>query len=680
MLGLVLGAATVAHAQTVQWTSVGNPPGGTITRCIYDSANDAVFALGSWPNSYNNRLTAGAVFRSTDHGDSWTVVSGDIRAASPNYSRVRDLVMRPGNIVIAAVEGGGVFRSTNGGSAWVGSSTGLSSPTVLALGVDAAGLVFAGTQSAGIFTSANNGGTWSSANAGFGNQRVQGFAFGPGYALVATSGGGVYKRLGSGSWMPANVGLTTTQVAKLLRLGDGRVIAGTAIGAFVSTNDAASWSVLVGPFNGDFVGVATETGGSLIVGGDLGLFRSVDGGANWATLTAGLNGARVNDVCADGAGRWFGASAGQGVFRSVDQANWSEVNTGITAHTIHRLVVTRDGVIIAGLFGGGIVRSTDGGATWEQSSLTGRVMFALAESPWGDLFAGDYTISGGVSDGHAWRSRDAGATWQMIDSGIPSAAMVSGFAFGATGQVWLSCAWTPGGIFESANSGDSWTRIGPPPFIPAYSVARSAAGDLFFGSEGRSVWRLPSGGTTWVDLGMSQSQQFSIAAARNGTIYVGNDRNLVGVYRSIDGGQTLTPAPGFPGQEGYSIAALPNNEVYVATLLQGVQRSGDNGQSWQQRNAGLPGTMSFCVALGPDGRLYSGQPGLGVWRTTTPVNCAPLGDLNLDQTVNLSDLAILLAHFGVGGATPADGDLTGDAAVDLSDLARLLASFGVQCP
>ena len=52
----------------------------------------------------------------------------------------------------------------------------------------------------------------------------------------------------------------------------------------------------------------------------------------------------------------------------------------------------------------------------------------------------------------------------------------------------------------------------------------------------------------------------------------------------------------------------------------------------------------------------------------------------MDQTVNLSDLAILLAHFGVGGATFADGDLNADGAVDLSDLAKLLASFGVQCP
>lgn len=681
LIAAVVCACSVAAAQTIQWEQVGSPPGGVITRVVYDSPNDAILAIGAWPNSYNNRLTAGAIYRSADHGVSWTVVSGDIRTANPNYCRVRDLALLPGGVMLAAVEGNGVFRSTNSGLNWAASSTGLPSPTVHALGIDPNGAIYAGTQSAGIFVSTNGGLSWTAANVGYGNQRVQGFAFGPGYALVGTVGGGVYKRGGAGAWAQANTGLTTMNITKLLRLSDGRLLAGTGVGAFVSTNDAANWSPLAGPFAGDTVGALSEIGGSLLIGGDLGLFVSIDGGANWSPLNSGLDGARVNDVCADAGGRWHLASGGRGMFVSSDHANWSDANAGISAHTIHRLIVTRSGVIVAGLFGDGIVRSVDGGATWQRSSLTGRVMFALAESPWGDLFAGNYTIHESVSDGHAWRSRDQGATWEMIDTGIPMAAMISGFAFGTTGQVWLSCAWNPGGIFASTNSGDSWTRLGPPQNIPAYCVARSGVGDFYFGSEGRSVWRLPAGGATWLDLGMSQSQQFSIACAASGTVYVGHDRNLVGVYRSTDGGQSFQPAAGFPGQEGYSIVALPNDEVFVATLLQGVRHSVDGGQTWPQSNGGLPGTMSFCLALGPDGRLYSGQPGLGVWRTTTAVNCAPLGDLNLDQRVDLSDLAALLAHFGVSsGAAFADGDLTADGIVDLNDLARLLAAFGTQCP
>jgi hypothetical protein len=52
-----------------------------------------------------------------------------------------------------------------------------------------------------------------------------------------------------------------------------------------------------------------------------------------------------------------------------------------------------------------------------------------------------------------------------------------------------------------------------------------------------------------------------------------------------------------------------------------------------------------------------------------------------DCDIDLSDLAVLLAHFGAtGGATRDDGDVEGaDGDVDLSDLALLLSAFGADC-
>lgn len=63
----------------------------------------------------------------------------------------------------------------------------------------------------------------------------------------------------------------------------------------------------------------------------------------------------------------------------------------------------------------------------------------------------------------------------------------------------------------------------------------------------------------------------------------------------------------------------------------------------------------------------------------TPPPCP--GDINGDRQVNLTDLAGLLANFGVAsGATLSMGDLDGDGDVDLTDLAQLLAVFGTSCP
>jgi hypothetical protein len=52
------------------------------------------------------------------------------------------------------------------------------------------------------------------------------------------------------------------------------------------------------------------------------------------------------------------------------------------------------------------------------------------------------------------------------------------------------------------------------------------------------------------------------------------------------------------------------------------------------------------------------------------------GDLDADGDVDLSDLAILLASYGLD----AGGDVDGDGDTDLADLASLLANYGASCP
>jgi hypothetical protein len=63
--------------------------------------------------------------------------------------------------------------------------------------------------------------------------------------------------------------------------------------------------------------------------------------------------------------------------------------------------------------------------------------------------------------------------------------------------------------------------------------------------------------------------------------------------------------------------------------------------------------------------------------------CAGDIDGSGDCIVNLSDLAHLLANYGVtSGATPEQGDIDppgGDGDVDLGDLAALLAQYGDDC-
>ncbi|MFN0136658.1 MAG: hypothetical protein ACKVS9_11150, partial [Phycisphaerae bacterium] len=81
--------------------------------------------------------------------------------------------------------------------------------------------------------------------------------------------------------------------------------------------------------------------------------------------------------------------------------------------------------------------------------------------------------------------------------------------------------------------------------------------------------------------------------------------------------------------------------------------------------SGLSGTL-----VGPIGRLEL---------TACPrIDCD--GDVDGDRDVDLSDLSILLANFGVQvNASRQMGDLDGDGDVDLSDLSALLGRFGTDC-
>lgn len=62
----------------------------------------------------------------------------------------------------------------------------------------------------------------------------------------------------------------------------------------------------------------------------------------------------------------------------------------------------------------------------------------------------------------------------------------------------------------------------------------------------------------------------------------------------------------------------------------------------------------------------------------TPPACP--GDLDGNHAVDLADLSIALANYGMSPATPEQGDLDGNGVVDLSDISILISVYGGVCP
>jgi hypothetical protein len=117
---------------TTTWANKTVPPlpGRTITDVIVDRANrDRVFLSVGGPSGVTG---AQAVYRSTNGGNSWTDISGNL----PNVG-VNAIELDPANpLIVYAGTDIGAFRTTNGGTSWHAFDSGLPNVPVTDLYVD----------------------------------------------------------------------------------------------------------------------------------------------------------------------------------------------------------------------------------------------------------------------------------------------------------------------------------------------------------------------------------------------------------------------------------------------------------------------------------------------------------------------------------------------------------------
>ncbi|MFN0137654.1 MAG: hypothetical protein ACKVS9_16235 [Phycisphaerae bacterium] len=144
-------------------------------------------------------------------------------------------------------------------------------------------------------------------------------------------------------------------------------------------------------------------------------------------------------------------------------------------------------------------------------------------------------------------------------------------------------------------------------------------------------------------------------------------------------GSATQPLVEFSVANGTATELFPNLNMlpHGATTFGGCAVGPDDG-IYLSRSDSFGGA-SFIVRRGTPATLevWPVRDAADLW----VVRSAPcIGDLDGSGDVGLSDLAILLANFGNGGASPDVGDLNGDAQVNLTDLATLLARFGLTCP
>ena len=288
--------------------------------------------------------------RSADGGFTWSTFGN---AGVPFFTLAIDPT-QPLTLYAGDANSSGIWKSTDGGSHWATANVSLpgsagSRPPVIALAVDPAhsSTVYAGTYGSGVWVSANAGASWAAAANGMRDTRVASLTVAPAQSstvYAGTYGGGVYESVdGAQSWVKANNGLNAAVVSAVLvdPSASGVVYAATSDGVSVSSDAGGDWRD-----SGSGLPPVTVPALALVGGGSprllagtrgSGLYQSSDHGSTWTSAESGLNDSYISSL-------------------AIDPSSPTTLYAG-TAHPFTGSNSER------------VFKSTDGGATWTQTSL-----------------------------------------------------------------------------------------------------------------------------------------------------------------------------------------------------------------------------------------------------------------------------------------------------------------------
>ncbi len=230
------------------------------------------------------------------------------------------------------------------------------------------------------------------------------------------------------------------------------------------------------------------------------------------------------------AGIWGG-----GVFRSTNKGvNWQAIRNGLTNADVLVLAIdpTSPSTLYASPFGDGVFRSTDGGANWQavNHGLTDSEVSALALDP-----SNPSTVYAGVWRGGVFRSTNKGASWQAINSGLTDRAVLA-LAIDPTNPSTLYAGTNFSGVFKTTDRGANWVAINnglTNSNVLVLAIDPTNTSTLYAGTRG-GVFKTTEVGANrqlgnwtgnWVAInkGLSKAQVSALAldATNSSTLYAG---------------------------------------------------------------------------------------------------------------------------------------------------------------
>jgi hypothetical protein len=267
----------------------------------------------------------------------------------------------------------------------------------------------------------------------------------PSVVLAGTGGGDLWRSSdGGASWTPVPPG-PYSAVTYALAASGARLFAGDDGGVRYSTDHGVTWSITNGSDTGLSIAAAPSDPMLMYVGG-LGVQTSTDGGSNWAM--SGLGGmSQVTSVAVDPTNPMiaYAGTIGTGVQRTGNGGkSFTPFNMGLTPTNVFSLAVAPDGSYLVAGTDSGLFRWTSGAPSWKLASGTeGLKLTSIIVHP-----SRAMQLWAGSPNGGVLQSSDGGATWTTINAGIAD-PFVNVVAVDASSIATLFVGTSGSGIFKS---------------------------------------------------------------------------------------------------------------------------------------------------------------------------------------------------------------------------------------
>ncbi len=568
---------------------------------------------------------------------------------------ISSLHVAVGGMLLAGGMNGELFRSLDGANTFERSTqlhaADLAPITCIASSskFDRDGTALAGTEGGGVWRTEDGGKRWLPANFGLVDLSVQALLCAPDWSkqevtLAGTAEGLFRSNNGGRAWREVDWPFADMAISALSaapeEMGDGIFYAGTEEGyVYGSTDGGRGWSRLGSPSEGSPVNalyVVPGTGGQTVLAGTTeGVFISRDGGTTWEVACTelgpvlSLSGAQHLVVA---------GSYDSGVWQSEDGGqSWQSVSQGLAARGLAKVVPTEDSVFVLGP-NEGLWRSRDYGRSWDKlDSLAPHLplsTFAVTGSGSDQVLLVSSVMSGLL------RSTNGGASWDVVQEGSDVLALLVAPGGAEDQRAWAATA--TGEVLFSADLGKTWTTLstdaeGDRALLLAASPHIAEDNTLFLGTAAEvgwrkqptiHVWRSTDGGQTWrkiLDQHTSAAwldAVLPLAPARkpyDGAFFATDTQCL----RPLQGGRDVWVGTQMcqdaPNVLGLAVEGDPNHggALYSATSS-GVFRSQDGGRTWHLINTEANSGSYVSIALGTDDKgrraLYALELGGRLWR------------------------------------------------------------------